>query len=91
RFEETVCCLSALCDLSLGMTETLMLGERTDPVLILARAAGLDWETTELVLKVKPTGGQLSPTMLGRARENFDRLRANIAERVLKYWRLKEP
>lgn len=91
KFEETVCCLAVLCNLSLSMTEKLMLGERVDPILILAKGANLDWSAVSHVLKVRPQNNGLTKTSLVQARDNFDRVQPNMAEKVLSFWRTKEP
>ena len=50
-----------------------MNGDRADPVLILARAAGFGWPTVRAVLNARP-GPKPSPQSLDVARENFERL-----------------
>ncbi len=50
KFDETAVALSVLCDLPIGFVERGLVQERSDLVLIFAKALGLDWETTRLIL-----------------------------------------
>jgi hypothetical protein len=66
-----------------------MNGERADPVLILARAVGFSWPTVRAVLNARP-GAKPSPQTLDVARENFDRLTATTAQRVVRFWQVRQ-
>jgi uncharacterized protein (DUF2336 family) len=89
RFEETVCALSVLCGVPIDMVERLFLGERADPILILARAAGLSWTTVKHVLKVRPVNGGQAPSALDLVHESYDKLTTNTALRVLRFWQVR--
>uniref|UniRef100_UPI0013D88612 DUF2336 domain-containing protein n=1 Tax=Enterobacter hormaechei TaxID=158836 RepID=UPI0013D88612 len=64
-------------------------GERADPILILARAAGLSWTAVKHVLKVRPNGSTMAPAALELARESYDKLTTNTALRVLRFWQVR--
>lgn len=89
KFEETVCALSVLCGVPMDMVERLFLGERADPILILARAAGLSWTAVKHVLKVRPNSAAMAPATLELARESYDKLTTNTALRVLRFWQVR--
>ena len=45
KYEETIAALATICAVPVEVVDRLMSGERADPVLILARAAGFGWPT----------------------------------------------
>ena len=88
RFEETICSLAVICRVPPDMVERLFLGERPDPVLILARAAGLTWATLLPMLKLRLTA-PMAPAAAEQARESYDKLTASTAQRVLRFWQVR--
>jgi uncharacterized protein (DUF2336 family) len=89
KYEETIAALSTLCAVPVEVVDRLMNGERADPVLILARAVGFSWPTVRAVLNARP-GAKPSPQTLDVARENFDRLTATTAQRVVRFWQVRQ-
>jgi hypothetical protein len=71
------------------VVDRLMSGERADPVLILARAAGFGWPTVKAVIGARP-GAKPSTQVLEAARENFERLTAATAQRVVRFWQVRQ-
>jgi uncharacterized protein (DUF2336 family) len=90
KTDETVCALSVLCGVPLDMVERLFIGERPDPILILARSAGLTWPTLRAVLKTRPGASGTSAAGLDETRESYDKLTTNTALRVLRFWQVRE-
>lgn len=90
KFDETVCSLSVLCGVPLDMVERLFVGERPDPILILARSAGLGWPTLRAVLKTRPGAAGTSAAGLEETRESYEKLTTNTALRVLRFWQVRE-
>jgi uncharacterized protein (DUF2336 family) len=88
KYEETIAALSIMCAVPVEVVDRLMNGERADPILILARAAGFGWSTARAVLNARP-GGKPSPQTLDAARENFERLTATTAQRVVLFWQVR--
>jgi hypothetical protein len=78
-----------LCAVPVEVVDRLMNGERADPVLILARSAGFGWPTVKAVLNARP-GGKPAPQTLDVARENFERLTAPTAQRVVRFWQVRQ-
>src|SRR5262249_961199 len=87
--EETIAALATMCGVRGGVVDRLMNGERADPVLILARAVGLSWPTVRAVLNARP-GGRPSTQTLDAAHENFERLTATTAQRVVRFWQVRQ-
>jgi uncharacterized protein (DUF2336 family) len=90
RFEETVAALAAICNVPIDVIERLMLGERPDPVLILAKAAGFSWQTVKAAIIVRPSVIGTSPQGLAEALDNFDRLSPATAQRVMRFWQVRQ-
>ena len=89
KYEETIAALATLCAVPVEVVDRLMNGERADPVLILARAVGFGWPTVKAILNARP-GGKPSPQTFDAARENFERLTATTAQRVVRFWQVRQ-
>jgi len=89
RYEETIAALATLCAVPVEVVDRLMSGERADPVLILARAAGFGWPTVREVVLSRP-GDKPTGTVLDAAYENFERLTAATAQRVVRFWQVRQ-
>jgi uncharacterized protein (DUF2336 family) len=90
KLDETVCGLSVLCGVPLEMVERLFVGDRPDPILILARAAGLSWATLGAILQTRPGSAGTSAAGMEEARESYAKLTSNTALRVLRFWQIRE-
>jgi uncharacterized protein (DUF2336 family) len=89
RYEETIAGLATLCAVPVEVVDRLMNGERADPVLILARAIGFGWPTVRAVMTARPSG-KPSSQALDAAFENFERLTAATAQRVVRFWQVRQ-
>jgi uncharacterized protein (DUF2336 family) len=89
KYEETIAALATVSAVPVEVVDRLMNGERADPVLILARAAGFGWSTVKAVMCARPSG-KPSAQMLDAALENFDRLTAATAQRVVRFWQVRQ-
>ncbi|MEI8146987.1 MAG: DUF2336 domain-containing protein, partial [Alphaproteobacteria bacterium] len=90
KFEEAVCTLAVLCSVPIEVVERLMLGDRPDPVLILARAAGLTWPTVKALILVRPGSAGSSNAGLEEAFDNYEKLSASTAQRVMRFWQVRQ-
>jgi uncharacterized protein (DUF2336 family) len=90
QFDETVCAMSLLCGVKIDMVERLFIGERPDPILILARSVGLAWPTLRSILKIRPGSAGTSEVALEEIRETYAKLTANTALRVLRFWQVRD-
>ncbi|MGB7257771.1 MAG: DUF2336 domain-containing protein [Pseudolabrys sp.] len=93
KYEETVAALATLCSVPVDVVDRLLNGDRADPILILARAVGFKWETVRSIITVitmrpgaKPTSSQVIET----AHENFERLTPATAQRVVRFWQVRQ-
>jgi uncharacterized protein (DUF2336 family) len=89
KYEETIAALAILCAVPVEVVDRLMNGERADPVLILARASGFGWSTVKAILNARP-GAKPSPHALDVARDNFERLTVTTAQRVVRFWQVRQ-
>jgi uncharacterized protein (DUF2336 family) len=89
RYEETIAALATICAVPVEVVDCLMSGERADPVLILARAAGFGWVTVREIICSRP-GPKPTRQVLDTAYENFERLTAVTAQRVVRFWQVRQ-
>ncbi|MGH6684037.1 MAG: DUF2336 domain-containing protein [Pseudolabrys sp.] len=88
EYEETIAALATVSAVPIEVVDRLMNGERADPILILARAAGFAWPTVRAVIGSRP-GVRPANAALDAARENFERLTPATAQRVVRFWQIK--
>jgi uncharacterized protein (DUF2336 family) len=90
KYEETVVGLAALSKVPIDVADRLMAGERPDPVLILCKAIGMSWSTVKSVITVRPDGKPPSSLGIDTAFANYDRLSASTAQRVVRFWQVRQ-
>ncbi len=90
KYEETVVALAALAKVPLQVADRLMGGDRPDPVLILCKAAGLSWATVKAVIMARPDRTGTSSQGLDAAFANYGRLSASTAQRVVRFWQVRQ-
>ncbi len=89
KYEETIAALSTICAVPVEVVDRLMNGERADPVLILARSANFGWSTVRSVINARP-GSKPTQTVIDAAHENFERLTTATAQRVVRFWQVRQ-
>ena len=90
KYEETVVALATLANVSIKIADRLMDGERPDPVLIMCKAAGLNWPAVKALIRARPDGAQTSVQGLDTAFANYGRLSASTAQRVVRFWQVRQ-
>jgi len=90
KYEETIAALATICAVPIEVVDRLMGGERSDPVLILARSAGFSWATVRAIVNARPGAKGTSRQALDEAQENFERLTAATAQRVVRFWQVRQ-
>jgi uncharacterized protein (DUF2336 family) len=88
-YEEKIAALATLCAVPVEVVDRLISSERADSVLILARAAGFGWPTVRAIIIARP-GPKPSSQALDAAKENFERLTAATARRVVRFWQMRQ-
>jgi uncharacterized protein (DUF2336 family) len=89
KYEETIAALATVCAVPVEVVDRLMNGERADPVLILARAADFSFATVKVIIEGR-VGNKPSPQVIDAARENFERLTSATAQRVVRFWQVRQ-
>jgi uncharacterized protein (DUF2336 family) len=91
KYEECVAALSAMSATRIATIDRLLMGDRHDPILILGRAADLEWATVRALILLRLGPGRTpSATDVEEARLNFERLAASTAQRVLSFWQTRQ-
>jgi uncharacterized protein (DUF2336 family) len=89
KYEETIAALAIVSAVPVEVVDRLVNGERADPVLILARAAGFNWRTVRAIMSARP-GLKAAGTLFEAARDNFERLTPATAQRVVRFWQVRQ-
>jgi uncharacterized protein (DUF2336 family) len=89
RFEDVTVALATLCRLPIIFVETAMLEERSETILILARASDLSWSSTKAILLMRAgrhftAGSDIAPSLA-----NFERLRPATAKEIVRHFRMR--
>ena len=90
KYEETIAALATICGVPVEVVDRLMGGDRYDPVLILARSAGFSWNTTRAIITTVPGAKGTSTQAIDAARENYERLTTTTAQRVVRFWQVRQ-
>jgi len=91
KFEETVASLALLCGVPIETADRLMAGDRPDPILILCKAAGYGWTTARAIIMSRPSAKGTSTPALDAAFSNFEKLSPSTAQRVVRFWQVRQP
>jgi uncharacterized protein (DUF2336 family) len=90
KFDETTIALSMMCDLSVGLVERAMVQERSEQILVLAKAIGLSWSITRALLLTQAETKGSSTYEMDQCRVKFAKLKAETAKMALQFYRLRE-
>ena len=88
-FEQVALALSILARCPIEVAERAVLDEHPGAVQVVAKAAGCSWATVKSLLLMRAAGRRLSKSDLDQARENFERLDTQTAQRVLEFQKLR--
>lgn len=88
-FDETVVALSLVCDLPVSLVEHAFVHERSEQIIVLARANEMSWDTTKAILKLQARTRD-SKQQSERSFETFMRLKVVTAKKAVGFYRLRE-
>jgi uncharacterized protein (DUF2336 family) len=91
KFEETATAIAALCGLPFDIVERAMVQDRTDTILIVAKAGGLSWPTAKCLLALCDGKAALSPHALGEHQAMFNRIKRATAQQIIAFLRKPKP
>jgi uncharacterized protein (DUF2336 family) len=86
NFEQAAVALSVLACCPIEMAERAILNENPGVVQVIAKAAGCSWATVKALLLMTAADRRMSETDLSLARDNYGRLEAQTAKRVLEFY-----
>jgi uncharacterized protein (DUF2336 family) len=89
KFDETIIALSLMCDLSIGLVERAMTEDRSEQMLVLAKAIGLTWGTTSALLQMQAGRGS-SSYEVEQCLAKFNKLQPETAKKAIQFYRLRE-
>jgi uncharacterized protein (DUF2336 family) len=89
KFDEVAVALSMMCDLPIEVIERGLVQDRSEVVVVVAKAAGLDWETTRTILQMEARGGAKSRQHLEMALGSFTKLTLSTAQKAIQFYRMR--
>ncbi len=90
NYEELIATISAMSGVRISTIETLMTGERHDPILIMGKSLGFEWATVRALILLRLGPNRVpSATDIEMARVNFERLVTATAQRVMNFWKAR--
>lgn len=91
NYEESIAMISAMSGVRISTIETLMTGERHDPILIMGKSLGLEWATVRALILLRLGPNRVpSAADIEMARVNFERLVPATAQRVMNFWKARQ-
>ncbi len=89
-YAEIVAALSVLSGAPLPLMEKLLQSEHVEAFLVPCKASELDWPTARLILTCRTVGHKTSAKDLDQAQNDYLKLSTNIAQRILRFWQVRE-
>ena len=89
QFDEVAVALSMMCDLPIEVVERGLVQDRSEVIVVLARAAGLDWDATRAILQMDARSGAQSRQQLELALGNFTKLTLSTAQKAIQFYRMR--
>jgi hypothetical protein len=90
KFEETVVALSIMCNLPIDLAERTFVDQQSEQIIIMAKAAGLSWESTKALFLLQSETSDGSKHCLDRQLQTFLRLKTETAKKALQFYRLRD-
>jgi uncharacterized protein (DUF2336 family) len=90
NFNNVAAALGLLSSANTELVARVIDGPRHDLVLIPCKAAGLSWDTTQVILLSRPIKHAIGETTLKVAEKDFGRLSMETAQRTLRFWQVHD-
>lgn len=90
KFDETAVALSIISDLPISLVERALIDERSEQIIVIARAIGLAWQTVKAILLLQSDANNAVRHKLDRDFETFTRLQTKTAKKAFQFYRLRE-
>jgi uncharacterized protein (DUF2336 family) len=89
KFDEVTVALSLMCDLPVGHIERAIVHHRADHLMVLAKAIGLNWETTRAILRMRAPTRSTGAPELDASAQSFAKLQQKTAIAAMDFYRLR--
>jgi uncharacterized protein (DUF2336 family) len=90
KFDETNAAIACLANVSVAMAETVMIEDRAEGILILAKVGGLSWSTVKAIIDMREELSGAELLDLESSRTTYERLRLSTAQQALRFHRMQE-
>lgn len=90
RHADMVAALSVLCGAPVKLVENLLQSEHREAILVPCKAASFEWPTVRMVLTCRSVGRKMPDQDLDAARTDYFKLSQNNAQRVLRFWQVRQ-
>ena len=90
RYADFVAALALLCGSPLPLVESLLQNQSREAILVPCKAAGLQWPTVRMIMTCRSVGGVTSEHDLDSARTDYFKLSQTNAQRVLRFWQVRQ-
>jgi uncharacterized protein (DUF2336 family) len=90
RVEEMVAGLALCCSASVELIDDVVFSERRDALLVPCKALDFEWATVKAVYKARAIRRAISDADLEQARIDYGKLSIATAQRVIRYWQVRE-
>ncbi|MFZ2064421.1 MAG: DUF2336 domain-containing protein [Xanthobacteraceae bacterium] len=88
-FVETCAALAAMGELPLAFVEQAMASDRSENILIIARAVGLSWPTVKQIMTLRADKRIIAPRDIARALASYEQLRSQTAQEIVRFYRTR--
>jgi len=89
KFDEAAIALSLMCDLPIEHVERALVHDRSDQLLIVAKALDLSWDTTSSILMLRSAYKSMTPQELRLQYECYMKLQSRTARSAMQFYRLR--
>jgi len=90
KFDEAAIALSFLCELPIALVERAFIDERSEQLIVIAKAFGFTWDTVKAILLLQDRVKNGSKHKLDQHFETFARLQMQTAKKAIRFYRLRE-
>ena len=90
RYADMIAALSLLCGSPLPLVESLLQSKDRTAHLVPCKAAGLEWPTVRTILICRSVSGAMADHDLDDAKIDYSRLSQHSAQRVLRFWQVRQ-
>jgi hypothetical protein len=90
RYADFVAALALLCGSPLPLVESLLQNGTREAILVPCKAAGLQWLTVRMIMTCRSISGTASEHDLDAARTDYFKLSQASAQRVLRFWQVRQ-